>query len=72
MTWIPHTGQGMPVDGETLVSVKLRNGKAKNKPFKARFWDWKFGWGSLSVSRFDIIAYRIHTPSTSHEQGEDK
>lgn len=37
--WIEHEGKGMPVDGETVVEVRFRDGYwASSMPAMNRFW----------------------------------
>jgi hypothetical protein len=43
-----------PVDGDTLVYVRLRNGRVSNRPSAARV----FGWGD-SLGDHTIVAYRL-------------
>lgn len=65
--WIKHDGKGMPVDGNTLVTVRFRDGREEKEHLNA-FW-----WSPIAGSRdhwthtghpADIIAYRVHTPSS--------
>lgn len=68
--WIEHDGKGMPVDGESYVHVRFRDGSADEPviPFfeadKAKYWDddnpllnnWL--WGSCDLDS-EIVAYRV-------------
>lgn len=66
--WIDWPGGECPVDGDSLVQVKYRNGIIQ--PFEpARFYIWTNGYGSCSTTDADIIAYRLHQPQEA-EQGE--
>lgn len=68
--WIKHDGKGMPVDGETLVQVRFRDGWSDERHAtndKASYWHEDEPEGSSWVSTEDddyIIAYRVHTPSS--------
>ena len=55
--WIEHDGKGMPVDGETVVDVQLRDirGSMKEGPYSARTWGWAWKGRSLGT----ITHYRI-------------
>lgn len=62
--WIEHDGKGMPVDGETMVSVRFRE-KGERGSAPARFWDrcnpscWRH---TGEETELDIIAYRVVSP----------
>lgn len=54
--WIEHDGKGMPVDAETKVIVRFRNGIEEDETdaWDACLWEWEnYGDGS------DIVAYRV-------------
>lgn len=38
--WIKHNGNGMPVDGETEVLVRFRDGTESRIPYSASEWRW--------------------------------
>ena len=52
--WIEHKGNEMPVPEETFVDVKCRDGR-KFYRVKALLFIWK----PTTLSKFDIVAYRI-------------
>lgn len=56
--WIEHDGKGMPVDGETLVNVRLRDG-IEFDDGQTLASDWGLCWRHDPEHRNDIIAYRI-------------
>lgn len=68
--WIVHDGKGMPVEGDTFVSVKTRLGKEKESNFigndsdKASYWgcdeDYENYW--LPYNPNHITHYKIVTP----------
>lgn len=57
--WHPHNGGPMPVDGNTIVRVRLRDGHESGL-VAARVWanQWRH-----RNSDYDIIAYRVETPN---------
>lgn len=68
--WIDWAGGECPVDGETLVEVKYRNGTIKN-PEPAKFYIWTNGYGSCSTTDADIIAYRLHQTQEVTKSGDE-
>jgi hypothetical protein len=52
--WIKHDGDECPVDGETLVEVRIRDSEEYPQQDRADGWDWNYN----GISG-DIIAYRI-------------
>lgn len=63
--WIAWGGGEMPVDGDTLVEIRLRNGEMAGSMF-AKFWEGPRGsnwWRHESADHAnDIIAYRMVQP----------
>lgn len=57
--WIPYDGSGMPVDAETIVNIKFRDGGIGQCQHAAHY----LRWGHLQYPG-DIIAYRIAKPVT--------
>ena len=67
--WIEHDGKGMPVDGETIVRVRLGNGWKEPATFEhwtAAAWHepaTSSNWTCHEYSPDDaIVAYQIATP----------
>lgn len=64
-TWIEHDGSGMPVDGETLVNVKFRDGTddLDYDPIPAKLWgtgNFVSNWAQFGEPcEADIVAYRV-------------
>lgn len=65
--WIEHTGGPMPMDPKQMVEIKCRDGWTSYVPHEASHHDY-FVWDG---SKYDIVAYRLHTPSPS-SQGEEQ
>lgn len=67
--WIDHDGKGMPVDGDTIVSIRIRSGEETPAKWNTRAKDWAWRWAdersAASFKSGDILAYRVHTPVTS-------
>lgn len=69
--WIEHDGKGMPVDADTWVLCKFRDGEDElsmgRTPAKAVYWhdndalcsNWVHG---VSQCGAEIVAYRVVTP----------
>ncbi len=66
--WIEHDGGPMPVDAETLVIVRFRDGREEleRQASKAIFWgdgsDVDSNWSHEAPSESDIVAYRVVKP----------
>lgn len=58
--WIEHDGKGMPVGGDTLVTVHLRDGYKTQLLMRAREFDWD---NTYETTPLDIMFYRIHEPT---------
>lgn len=70
--WIEHDGNGMPIDGNTYVQVRFRDGHVDENcdPLcdldKANYWDdsregancWLHNEAGKSSS-YEIVAYRV-------------
>lgn len=61
MAWIPHDGGPCPVDPETIIDAKLRNGSVYG-PKRAKRQDWKHR--IEAIAHLDTAAYRIVRPPT--------
>lgn len=59
--WIDWAGGECPVDKGTMVEVKYRNGTVKPAE-PANHYIWTNGYGSITTTDADIIAYRLHQP----------
>jgi len=58
--WIAHDGSGMPVDGDTRVTVKCRDGYIDGPNTAIYFDDGDSWWNSADCSYNDVIvAYKI-------------
>lgn len=68
--WIDWAGGECPVDGNSLVEVKYRNGTVKTAE-RAKFYIWTNGYGSCSTTDADIIAYRLHQPQEAEQAEAD-
>lgn len=68
--WIDWPGGECPVDGDSLVQVKYRNGFV-NHAEPAKFYIWTNGYGSCSTTDADIIAYRLHQPQEAEQAEAD-
>jgi hypothetical protein len=72
--WIEHDGKGMPIDGETKVVLLFRDGDMRVG--RAAHWDDGGDEYSNWVHRaddpdFDIVSYRIITPSKAITAAEE-
>ncbi len=57
--WIEHDGQGMPIDGKTMVQIICRDGWKSYWPHEARDHDY-YSW---TGEKYDITHYRIVAPN---------
>lgn len=64
--WIEHDGKSIPVDADTLVYVKFRDGKSSVNPdpVMASWWHGSGGVASCWLHNdhncnADIVAYRV-------------
>lgn len=63
--WIEHDGKGMPVDGESKVYVKCRDGWSddiRTILLPAKYWhndDPELSMWVHKESDYDIVAYRV-------------
>lgn len=50
--WVEHDGKGMPVDGETMVEVRCRNGHT-HSIYPAKEWDWGI-LGDATIAHYRV------------------
>ena len=55
--WTPHQGRLCPVEPETLVLIRYRNGQEAG-PVKARQRRWPAWPRTIGNSAWDIVAWR--------------
>lgn len=69
--WIDHDGKELPVEKETLVGVRMRDGSETpaGMSFPASGWKWR--WEDETAPdgnrSGDIVAYRIHSSEEGNE-----
>lgn len=73
--WIEHDGKGMPIDGDTKVVLRFRDGDTRVGT--AGFWHGDDGEGTQWVfdegdPDFDIVAYRIIQPASTPPKGGEE
>lgn len=63
--WIVHDGKEMPVEKETLVGVRMRDGSETpaGMSFAASGWNWRWEEETAPEAHraADIMAYRVQT-----------
>lgn len=59
--WIEHDGKGMPVDGDTIVCIRMRDGDETPASWNTAAEEWIWTWGERDRTG-DIIAYRVVKP----------
>ncbi len=66
--WIEHDGKGMPVDGDTLVICKFRDGDEEKdgEEWAAKFWHSSdpalSNWVHIYGRNAEIVAYKVVKP----------
>lgn len=69
--WVEHDGNGMPIDGSSVVQIRQRDGWVSGGGGKnASFWKiandcWSHSSGNgrgRNLSSYDIVAYRVVKP----------
>ncbi|MBD8260514.1 hypothetical protein [Pantoea agglomerans] len=67
--WIEWGGGECPVPDCTIVEVRFRSGRQR-RGAKAEEYIWTNGYGELSETGADIIAYRIIPKQPTNQNGE--
>ncbi len=55
--WLAHDGSGCPVETDTIVYVRFRNG-TEHGPYPARRWRWRSWHRPLHPTEHDIAQWR--------------
>lgn len=74
--WIEHDGAGCPVDWNTIVCIRVRDGQETPDHWMTPASDWNWRWtdgrAPDPLKSGDILAYRIiepHEPAPSQATG---
>lgn len=66
--WIKHDGKGMPVDRDTIVSIRVRGGEETPAKWNTKASEWNWRWADDRSEEWaktgDILAYRVHTTAS--------
>lgn len=58
--WIEHDGKGMPVEGNSFVSVRFYDGCIDGEPYwKAKNWYENWFWDTAQNCSANIVAYKV-------------